>query len=75
MTQEWKVVGKELFRIDKDPNETTDLAPRHPELWEELHTDMLILEALKGPRLPPYSQGRRGFTARPNWDIRLAPEK
>lgn len=75
MTQEWKVVGEELFRIDKDPNETTNLAAKHPELWEELHTEMLILEALKGPRLPPYGQGRRGFTAPPNWDIRLAPEK
>ncbi len=75
MTQEWKLVGEALFRIDKDPYETTNLASRFPEKWQELNAEMLRLEALQGPRLPPFKQGSRGFTARPNWDIRLTPEK
>jgi arylsulfatase B len=74
MTQQWKIVGEALFRIDKDPNETTNLAAKFPGKWQQLNAEMLRLEALKGPRLPPFRQGSRGFTARPNWDIRLAPE-
>jgi arylsulfatase A-like enzyme len=33
----WKLVGKELYNLTRDPGEQTDVAARHPEIYERLH--------------------------------------
>ncbi|MCF7848670.1 MAG: arylsulfatase [Kiritimatiellales bacterium] len=35
-TQRWRLVGKELYDISKDPYEATDVASEHPEVVERL---------------------------------------
>lgn len=40
MTDKWRLVnGKELFNIQEDPKQTTDLAPQYPELVERLRAE------------------------------------
>jgi hypothetical protein len=40
MTQRWRLVdGKELYKIQIDPGQTRDVAPKHPEVVAKLRTD------------------------------------
>ncbi len=45
----WKLVGKELYDIAKDPGETTDLAARHPDIYKKLYERIQQLVAERRP--------------------------
>jgi arylsulfatase A-like enzyme len=46
----WKLVGKELYDLSNDPGEKTDLAAKHPDIYQKLNarTQQLVAE-----RRPP----------------------
>jgi arylsulfatase A-like enzyme len=46
----WKLVGQELYNLDTDPAEKTDLAARHPEIHQRLHAR---IQQLVSERRPP----------------------
>jgi len=59
-----------LFRIDTDPNETQDLAARHPEVVATLLADLKTFRALRSKKgLPAYVAGRAGFKAPTDWTV------
>ena len=41
----YKLVGKALFNIEKDPAETRDIADAHPETYQALHQRLIQLTA------------------------------
>ncbi|NQU22747.1 MAG: sulfatase-like hydrolase/transferase [Candidatus Nealsonbacteria bacterium] len=65
-------VGKsrvELFRIDRDPYEKTDLAEEHPEVVGEMLARLKTFRRLKIDGVPPYGEGREGFVPPKDWVI------
>jgi arylsulfatase A-like enzyme len=46
----WKLVGKELYNVEKDSGETTDLAATHPDIYLRLHKR---IQELATERRPP----------------------
>ncbi len=60
--RQWKLKGDELFRIDRDPNETRDVADEHPGVVAKLKTQRKAFEALK---VEPKESGR--FETPPEW--------
>jgi arylsulfatase A-like enzyme len=56
----WKLVGKELYNLETDPGETTDVAAQHPEVYQRLHRR---IEQLLTERRPPETHAR--IPARP----------
>jgi arylsulfatase A-like enzyme len=46
----WKLVGRELYNLDSDPGEKSDLAARHPDIHRRLQAR---LEQLVAERRPP----------------------
>ena len=60
-----------LFQINEDPNETTDLAAKRPDVVKALLKDLKAFRALRAEKgLPPYGQGRQGFQAPKDWGFR-----
>jgi arylsulfatase A-like enzyme len=39
----FKLVGKELYNVEQDPAETTDIAAAHPEVYQALHQRLIDL--------------------------------
>lgn len=59
-----------LFRINADPNETRDLADKHPEVVATLLADLRAFRALRKEKgLPTYGAGRAGFKAPTDWTM------
>jgi arylsulfatase B len=60
----------ELFRINDDPNESTDVADSHPEVVERLMKQLVDFRKLQ-PKdaIPPYGEGEKGFTPPKEWKI------
>jgi arylsulfatase B len=70
VTQEWKLVKNQLFRIDRDPGETTDVAQQHPKVVARLQEQMKAFRAIESrERLPGWGVGRKGFVAPKDWRI------
>lgn len=85
ITGEWKLVrigpdiltsrpgGKAkvyLFRIREDPNEKTDVSAKHPKVVKQLLAELKTFRAQRSAKgLPPYSDGRKGFTPPKEWRI------
>jgi arylsulfatase A-like enzyme len=71
----WKLVGKELYNIDKDHAETTNLAAQNPEIYQRLHARIQYLvterrpaqEHLKIPDKPLLVFGERENASPPPW--------
>jgi arylsulfatase B len=62
-----------LFRFPEDLREQNNVAREHPQVAEELTEKLIAFRELQpADGVPPYSQGRRGFTPPENW--RLSPE-
>ncbi|MBW2273958.1 MAG: sulfatase-like hydrolase/transferase [Deltaproteobacteria bacterium] len=60
----------ELYRIDRDPGETTNLADRHPERVTELLDDLRAFRALQpGKGVAAYPVGQEGFVAPTDWQV------
>ena len=70
---EWQTAKHErfLFRIDRDPNETTDLLSRHPEVAERLAVKLVAHRKLQPPGgVGVYNAGRKKFKAPADWVVR-----
>jgi len=60
----------ELFRLDHDPCEQTNLAAEHPETVAELLKRLKEFRSLKIDGVPDFRQGRKGFKAPKDWVIK-----
>jgi len=60
----------ELFRLDRDPGEQTDLAAKHPEILEQLLKRLKEFRRLKIDGVPDFRQDRQGFKAPKDWVIK-----
>jgi arylsulfatase A-like enzyme len=47
---DWKLVGNELYDLSNDPGERTDLARKHPEIYQKLNAR--IQQLVTGRRVP-----------------------
>ena len=57
-----------LFQILEDPNETTNLANRRPDVASKMLVQAKKFRELQPPDgLPPYDEGREGFVAPKEW--------
>lgn len=82
VSHDWKIVvasagnpkmeAKEdlLFRIDKDPSETTDRKKENAAVYTKMKQQVQAFDAIKSAvEVPPYGQGRKGFKAPKDWKI------
>ncbi|NOR66980.1 MAG: sulfatase-like hydrolase/transferase [Woeseiaceae bacterium] len=60
----------ELFRLDRDPGEQTNLVAKHPEIVARLLERLKEFRRLKISGVPDYREGRKGFKAPKDWLIR-----
>lgn len=71
LTDEWKVVDNELFKIREDPTESNDVSAKYPDKLAAMQRKIVDYEKLRAPfQLPPRQVGSRGFVPPANWDIR-----
>jgi len=59
----------ELFRLDRDPGEKTNLITKHPGIAAQLLKRLKEFRSLKIDGVPDYLQGREGFKAPKDWVI------
>jgi arylsulfatase A-like enzyme len=57
----------ELFRIDRDPNEKSDVAVEHPDRVAALLKQAREFRRWQVPGVTAYGEGREGFTAPAGW--------
>ena len=59
-----------LFAIDRDPNETENVAGEHPAIVEWLMAKATDFRALQPANaVPPYDEGKEGFKAPKEWKM------
>ena len=59
----------ELFRLDRDPGEETNLATEHPDVAARLLRRLQEFRRLKIDGVPGFREGREGFVAPKDWKI------
>ena len=59
----------ELFRLDRDPSEKTNLVTKEPEQAAKMLADLREHYRLKIAGIPDYQAGRNDFTAPKDWVI------
>ncbi len=59
----------ELFRLDRDPGEQTNLVAEHPEIVSQLLERLKEFRRLKISGVPDYREDRKGFKAPKDWVI------
>ncbi|KAB2822089.1 MAG: arylsulfatase [Paludibacter sp.] len=81
VTNEWKFIEKghnpkmkisenQLFRIDTDPNEKTNVIDQYPKLAAEFLEFVKPYDALKPViPMPDYGEGQEGFVAPREWKV------
>ena len=81
VTNEWKFIEKghnpkmkidknQLFRIDTDPNEKTNVIDQYPKLAAEFLEFVKPYDALKPViPMPDYGEGQKGFVAPREWKV------
>ncbi|HJO54687.1 MAG TPA: sulfatase-like hydrolase/transferase [Verrucomicrobiota bacterium] len=70
---EWQSANHErfLFRIDRDPNETTNLLVEHPEMAEQLAAKLVAHRKLQPANsVKVFNAGRKKFKAPKDWVVR-----
>ena len=60
----------ELFRLDRDPGEQTDLVAEHPDVAARFLERLQEFRRLKIKGIPDFREGRKGFVAPKDWVIR-----
>jgi arylsulfatase B len=60
----------ELFRLDRDPGEKTDLVAEHPDIAARLLERLQEHRRVKLKGIPDFREGRKGFVAPKDWVIR-----
>lgn len=60
----------ELFRLDNDPAEATNLVEKHPEVAADMLKRMQEHRRLKISGIPDFLEGKKGFVAPKDWVIR-----
>jgi len=60
----------ELFRLDRDPGETTNIALEHPNMVDRLLKRLKEFRRLKIKGVPDYQESRKGFQAPKDWLIK-----
>lgn len=69
VTTRWKLVGEELYDLEDDPGETTNVADRNPEPYARLREQLAAFQALDGdPYLPPGLPERKENVP-PQWSM------
>lgn len=59
-----------LFHLERDPNETTNLAKQKPKKVQQLAKKLVDHRALQPENaVPPYNVGRAGFVPPPRWQL------
>jgi arylsulfatase B len=53
VTQRWKLVDNQLFDLENDPYEQTDLATEKPEIYKKMHEHLEYFHSLTGPAYVP----------------------
>ena len=59
----------ELYDLDRDPAEQTDLKKEHPEVVARLHAQLREFGKLHKPGVGAYAEGRSGFRVPKDWVI------
>ena len=60
----------ELYNLENDPGETTDVADQHPEIVAKLQQMLREFGKLQKPGVGPYGEGRKGFKAPKDWILK-----
>ncbi|MHC4506431.1 MAG: arylsulfatase B [Planctomycetota bacterium] len=60
----------ELFHLDRDPREQTNLVAEHPDVAARLLGRLKQFRRLKIKSIPDFREGREGFVAPKDWVIR-----
>jgi hypothetical protein len=58
-----------LYRLDRDPAETTNLVDKQPEMVSRLLAQLHAFRRLKLDGIPHFLDGREGFVAPKDWKI------
>ncbi len=76
ISQQWKLIGGRLYRIDTDPTEKKDVGSENPTVLKRLSRELEKFEALAGKvKVAPYGSGRENFRAPADWRIEAGAEK
>lgn len=71
VSQHWKLIEDQLYRIDWDLGERHDLSLLFPEIKAHLRNRLAEFEALRMPgERPSYETGRDGFVAPRHWAVK-----
>ena len=60
----------ELFNLESDPGETSNLAEKHPDRVSNMLSQIKEFGKLQVPGATPYGHGREGFTAPKDWIVK-----
>ena len=69
VTPRWKLVGEELYDLEADPGETTDVAAQQPRVWQEMRDHLARFQALDGAPYVPPGLPEHKTTVLPDWGM------
>ena len=70
ISQQWKLIGGRLYKIDTDPTEKKDVGSENPAVLKHLSQELERFEKLAGKvKVAPYGSGRESFKAPADWRI------
>ena len=76
ISQQWKLIGGRLYKIDTDPTEKKDVGSENPAVLKHLSRELERFEKLAGKvKVAPYGSGRENFRAPADWRIEAGAEK
>ncbi len=76
ISQQWKLIGGRLYKIDTDPTEKKDVGSENPAVLKRLSRELEKFETLAGKvKVAPYGSGRENFRAPADWRIEAGAEK
>ncbi len=71
VSQDWKLIDGELFRISQDPFEENNIADKNPKILKALETSLEKFNTLQSDiKVPDFGVGRKDFKAPKEWKIK-----